>query len=38
VVAATIIDALASVDLHYPSLDEAGRAKLADARSQLMAE
>jgi PPK2 family polyphosphate:nucleotide phosphotransferase len=38
VVAATIIDALASVDLHYPALDEAGRAKLADARAQLMAE
>jgi PPK2 family polyphosphate:nucleotide phosphotransferase len=38
VVAATIVDALASVDLHYPSLDAAGRAKLADARAQLMAE
>lgn len=38
VVAATIIDALASVDLHYPALDEAGRAKLAAARAQLMAE
>jgi PPK2 family polyphosphate:nucleotide phosphotransferase len=38
VVAATIIVALASVDLHYPSLDEAGRANLADARAQLMAE
>jgi polyphosphate kinase 2 (PPK2 family) len=38
VVAATIVDALASVDLHYPSLDEAGRANLADARAQLMAE
>jgi polyphosphate kinase 2 (PPK2 family) len=38
VVAATVIDALASVDLHYPALDDAGRAKLADARAQLMAE
>ena len=38
VVAATIVDALASVDLHYPALDAAGRAKLADARAQLMAE
>ena len=38
VVAATIVDALASVDLHYPSLDAAGRAKLADARAQLMTE
>jgi len=38
VVAATIVDALASVDLHYPSLDAAGRARLADARAQLMGE
>jgi hypothetical protein len=38
VVAATIVDALSSVDLHYPALDAAGRAKLSDARAQLMAE
>ena len=38
VVAATIVDALSSVDLHYPALDAADRAKLSDARAQLMAE
>jgi len=38
VVAATVIDALASVDLHYPVLDDAGKSRLSAARAQLMAE
>ena len=38
VVAAAIIDALASVDLHYPELDAAGKARLAEARATLLAE
>jgi len=38
VVAATVIDALASVDLHYPRLDEAARARLAECRARLLAE
>lgn len=38
VVAAAIIDALASVDLHYPELDDAGKSRLADARAKLMNE
>jgi PPK2 family polyphosphate:nucleotide phosphotransferase len=38
VVAAAIIDALASVDLHYPELDDAGKSRLADARATLLAE
>ena len=38
VVAATVIDALASLDLHYPTLSEADRGALATARQQLEAE
>lgn len=38
VVAAAIIDALASVDLHYPELDDAGKSRLAEARATLLAE
>ncbi|MCE2880921.1 MAG: polyphosphate kinase 2 family protein [Planctomycetaceae bacterium] len=38
VVAAVMIDALASVDLHYPELDEAARARLAETRARLVAE
>jgi PPK2 family polyphosphate:nucleotide phosphotransferase len=38
VVAATVIDALASVDLHYPRIDEAARARLAECRARLLAE
>jgi len=38
VVAAAIVDALASVDLHYPRLDAAALAKLAESRAKLMAE
>ena len=38
VVGAAIVDALASVDLHYPALDEAAKAKLAECRARLMAE
>lgn len=38
VVAAAIIDALASVDLHYPELDAAGKSRLSDARVRLMNE
>lgn len=38
VVAAAIIDALASVDLRYPELDAAGKARLAEARATLLAE
>ena len=38
VVAAVIGEALASVDLHYPALDEAARAKLAECRASLLAE
>jgi PPK2 family polyphosphate:nucleotide phosphotransferase len=38
VVAAAIIDALASVDLRYPELDAAGKSRLAEARATLMAE
>jgi PPK2 family polyphosphate:nucleotide phosphotransferase len=38
VVGAAIVDALASVDLHYPVLDEAAKAKLAECRARLMAE
>jgi PPK2 family polyphosphate:nucleotide phosphotransferase len=38
VVAAAIGEALASVDLQYPMLDDAGRARLAEARARLMAE
>jgi len=38
VVAAVIGEALASVDLHYPVLDEAAKAKLAGCRASLLAE
>ena len=38
VVAATVIDALASLDLHYPPLSEADRGELAKARQELEAE
>ena len=38
VVGAAIVDALASVVLHYPVLDEAAKAKLAECRARLMAE
>ena len=38
VVAAVIGEALASVDLHYPVLDEAAKAKLAECRASLLAE
>jgi PPK2 family polyphosphate:nucleotide phosphotransferase len=38
VVAAAIGEALASVDLHYPALDEAGTARLAESRARLLAE
>jgi PPK2 family polyphosphate:nucleotide phosphotransferase len=38
VVAATVIDALASLDLHYPTLSEADRGELATARRELEAE
>ena len=38
VVAAAIGEALASVDLHYPVLDEAGTARLAESRARLLAE
>jgi len=36
VVAAAVIDALASVDLGYPELDASGKARLAEARSKLL--
>jgi PPK2 family polyphosphate:nucleotide phosphotransferase len=38
VVAAAIIDALASLDLHYPRVDKAKRNELAAARKALLAE
>ncbi len=38
VVAAAVIDTLASLDLRYPELDDAARAALAEARLQLEAE
>jgi PPK2 family polyphosphate:nucleotide phosphotransferase len=38
VVAAAIIDALASLDLHYPKVDDRKRRDLAAARRRLMAE
>jgi PPK2 family polyphosphate:nucleotide phosphotransferase len=38
VVSSAIIDALASVDLHYPRLDDAGRARLAESRARLLDE
>jgi PPK2 family polyphosphate:nucleotide phosphotransferase len=38
VVAAAIVDGLASLDLHFPELDKAKRAELAAARKALLAE
>jgi hypothetical protein len=38
VVAATVIDALAGLDLQYPTLSEADRGELAKARRELEAE
>lgn len=38
VVAAAIVDAMASLDLHYPRLDEAAKRELAAAREQLLRE
>ncbi len=38
VVAAAAIDALASLDLHYPVVGPAARKELAAARRQLLAE
>ena len=38
VVAAAVIDALASLDLHYPQIDEAKRKELAWARQALLEE
>ena len=38
VVAAAVVDALASLDLHYPKVDKAKRAELARARKLLLAE
>ena len=38
VVAAVVIDALASLDLCYPEVDDAKRKELAAARRTLMAE
>jgi hypothetical protein len=38
VVAAAIIDALASLDLQYPKVDKHKRQELAAARKMLMAE
>jgi PPK2 family polyphosphate:nucleotide phosphotransferase len=38
VVAATVIDALASLDLHYPEVSDADRAALVKARQDLEAE
>jgi PPK2 family polyphosphate:nucleotide phosphotransferase len=37
VVAAVVIDALASLDLRYPEVDEAQRRELVDAKKELMA-
>ena len=37
VVAAAVIDALASLDLHFPKVDEAKRKELAAARTALLA-
>jgi hypothetical protein len=36
VVAGAVIDALASLDLHYPEVDKAKRAELAAAREELV--
>ena len=38
VVSSAIIDALASVDLHYLRLDDAGLARLAESRARLVDE
>ena len=37
-VAAAVVDAMQSVDLHFPQVDEAQKAELAKARAALMAE
>ena len=37
-VAAAIVDAMQSIDLHFPELDDAQKAELAKARAALMAE
>jgi hypothetical protein len=36
VVAAAVIDALASVDLHFPKVDDARRQELAEVRETLL--
>jgi hypothetical protein len=38
VVAAIMVDALASVDLHFPKLDDAAAARLAAVRAHLESE
>ncbi len=38
VVASILVDAMASVDLHYPAVDDAQRARLAGYRARLVAE
>ena len=38
VVSSAIVEALASVDLHYPRMDDAARAQLAESRARLLAE
>jgi PPK2 family polyphosphate:nucleotide phosphotransferase len=38
VVASVLVDAMASVDLHYPVVDDAQRARLAGCREQLVSE
>jgi PPK2 family polyphosphate:nucleotide phosphotransferase len=38
VVSSAIVEALASVDLHYPRMDDAARARLAESRARLLAE
>jgi hypothetical protein len=37
-VASVIIDALASVDLHYPRLDDVALGRLAESRARLVSE
>jgi PPK2 family polyphosphate:nucleotide phosphotransferase len=37
-VASAVVDALTSIDLHFPEVDDAQRAQLAKARTALMAE
>jgi hypothetical protein len=38
VVAAAIVDALASIDLHYPKVDRTRLAQLAEAKKALLAQ